>query len=242
MGKQWKQWQTLFSWAPKSLQMVPATMKLKDACSLGKKKINLGSILKSRDIILPTKVPLVKAMVFIVVMYGCERWTIKKAECQRINAFELWCFWTEKTLESPLDCKEIKPVNPKGNHPWTYTGRTNAKAEAPILWPPDVKNWLFGKDSDAGRDWGQEEKVMPEDEMAGWHHRLNGREFEWTPGVGDWQGSLVCYIPWSCRVGHNWVTELNWTELNLIHEGSSLKTPHLLIPSHFGVKISINEY
>ena len=92
-----------------------------------------------------------------------------------------WCFWTvvlEKTLESPLDCKEIKPVNPKGNQSWIFIRRTDAEAETPILWPPDVKSWLIGKDSDAGRDWGQEEKGMTEDEMAGWHHRLNGHEFE----------------------------------------------------------------
>ena len=106
-------------------------------------------MLKSRDITLPTKVHLVKAMVFSVVMYGCESWTIKKAEW-RIDAFELWCW----TLESPLDCKEIQPVHPKGDQPWVFVGRTDAEAEAPILWPPDAKSWVTGKDPDAGKDQG----------------------------------------------------------------------------------------
>ena len=108
------------------------------------------------------------------------------------------CFWTvvlEKTLESPLDCKEIKQVNPKRNQSWIFTGRTNAKAGAPILWPPDVKNWLIGKDPDAGKDWRQEEKGMTEDKMVGWHHRFSGHEYEQSPGVGDAQGSLACCRP-----------------------------------------------
>ena len=124
---------------------------------------NLDSIWKSRDITLPTKVHLVKAMAFPVVMYGSESWTIKKAEHQR-------CFWTvvlEKTLESPLDCKEIQPVHPKENQSWIFTGRTDAEVETPILWPPDVKNWLIGKDPDAGKGWRQEEKGKTEDEMVG---------------------------------------------------------------------------
>ena len=98
----------------------------------------------------------------------------------------------EKTLESPLDCKEIQPVHPKGNQSWVFIRRTDAEAETPILWPPHAKSWLIGKDPDAGRDWGLEEKGTTEDEMAGWHHQLDGREFEWTLGVGDGQGSLAC--------------------------------------------------
>ena len=155
---------------------------------------------------MPTKVHLVKALVFPVVMYGCESWTIKKAEHQRIDALVLVL---EKTLESPLDCKEIQPVNPKGNQSWIFIGRTDAEAETPILWPPDVKNWLIGKDTDAGQDWRQEEKRMPEDEMVGWHHRLDGHEFEHALGVGDGQGSLVCCRSWGCRVRHNWATQVN---------------------------------
>ena len=137
---------------------------------------NLGSILKSRDITLPTKVRLVKAMVFPVVRYGCESWDYKESW-----ALKNLCFWTvvlEKTLENPLDCKEIQPVHPKRNQSWIFIGRTDAEAETPILWPPDAKSWLIGKDPDAGKDWRQEEKGMTEDEMFGWHHQLNGHEFE----------------------------------------------------------------
>ena len=123
-------------------------------------------------------------MVFLVVMYQHESWTIKKAECWRIDAFELWCW--RRLLKSPLDCKEIQPVHSKGNQSWIFVGRTDAEAETPIPWPPDANNWLTGKDSDAGRDWGQEEKGTTEDEMVGWHHWFNGQEFEQTPGDTDW--------------------------------------------------------
>ena len=114
-------------------------------------------------------------------------------------ALKNWCFWTmvlEKILESPLDCKEIHPVHPKGNQSWVFTGRTDAEAETPILWPPDVKNWLIEKETDTGKDWRQEEKGIIEDEMVGWHHQLDRHEFEQAPGVGDGQGSLVCSSPW----------------------------------------------
>ena len=148
--------------------MVTSAMKLKVMT-------NLDSILKSRDITLPTKICLVKAMVFPVVMYGCESLTIKKAEHWRIDTFELWCW---RTLESPLDCKEIQPVHPKGNQSWIFTGRTDMEAEITILWPPEAKNWLTGKDSVAGKDWRQEEKGTTEDEMVGWHYWLNGHEFQ----------------------------------------------------------------
>ena len=124
---------------------------------------NLDSIFKSRDITLPTKVRLVKAMVSPVVMYGCESWTVKKAERRRIDAFELWCW---RTLKSPLDCKEIQPVHSKGDQPWDFFGRNDGEAETPVLWPPHVKSWLIGKYCDAGRDWGQEEKGTTEDEMS----------------------------------------------------------------------------
>ena len=118
----------------------------------------------------------------------------------------------EKTPESPLDCREIQPVHSEGNQPWDFFGRNDAKAETPVLWPLHAKSWLIGKDSDAGRDWGQEEKRTTEDEVAGWHHWLNGRESEWTPGIGDGQGGLACCDSWGRRVGHDWATELNWTE------------------------------
>ena len=119
----------------------------------------------------------------------------------------------EKTLESPLDCKEMQPVHSKGDQSWVFFGRTNAKAEAPVLWPPHAKSWLIGKESDAGRDWGQEEKGTTEDEMAGWHHWLNGHESEWTPGDGDGQGGLACCDSWG-RKESDTTERLNWTELN----------------------------
>ena len=136
-------------------------------------------------------------------------------DCEESWAQKNWCFWTvvlEKTLKSPLDCKDIQPLYPKADQSWVFTGGTDVEAEIPILWPPDVKSWLIWKDPDAGRDWGQEEKGMIEDEMAGWHHWLDGRESEWTPGVGDGQGGLACC---SSR-GHKKsdTTEgLNWTEM-----------------------------
>ena len=126
-----------------------------------------------------------------------------------------WCFWTvvlEKTLESPLDPKEIQPVHPKGYQLWVFIRRTDVEAETPILWPPDTKIWLIWKDPDAGKDWGQDEKGMTEDEMVGWHHWLYGHGFGWTPGVGDGQGGLVCCGSWSRKVS-DMTEQLNWTEL-----------------------------
>ena len=120
-----------------------------------------------------------------------------------------------KTLESPLDCKEIQPVHPKGNQSWIFIGRTDAEAETPILWPPDVKSWVIWKDPDAGKDWGQEEKGTTEEEMVGWHHRLSGHGFGWTPGVGDGQGGLVCCGSRG-RKESDMTERLNWTELNWI--------------------------
>ena len=125
-----------------------------------------------------------------------------------------WCFWTvvlEKTLESPLDCKEIQPVHSEGDQPWDFFGRNDAKAETPVLWPLHAKCWLIGKDCDAGWDWGQEEKGMTEDEMAGWHHWLDGRESEWIPGVGDGQGGLVCCDSWG-RKESDTTERLIWSE------------------------------
>ena len=133
---------------------------------------NLDNILKSRDITLPTKLCLVKAMVFPVVMYGCESMDYKESWAPKN-----WCFWTvvlEKTLESPLDCKEVQPVHPKGNQSWVSIGRTDVEVETPVLWPPDAKSWVIWKDPDAGKEWRQEEKGMTEDEMVGWYDRLNG--------------------------------------------------------------------
>jgi len=159
----------------------------------------LDSILKSRDITLPTKVHLVKAMVFPVVMYGWE------LDCKEGWVPNNWCFWTvvlEKT-ESPLDCKEIKPVNPKGNQSWIFTGRTDTEAEPPILWPPDVKNRLVRKYPDAGTDWRQEEEGMTQAEMVGCHHRLGGHEFEQFPELVKDREAL-------CAAVHDVAKSLTW--------------------------------
>ena len=176
MEKKWKQWQILSFWVPKSLQMVTAAMKLRHLLLGRNATTNQDSILKSRDITLPTKVHIVKAVVFPVVRNRCESWTIKKAECLRIDASELWC-WRRLLRIHPLDCKEIQPVHLKGDQSWTIIGRTDVEAESPVLWPLDAKTWLIWKDSDAGKDWRQEEKGSTEDEMIGWHHQLNGDEF-----------------------------------------------------------------
>ena len=171
--------------------------------------------MKNQDITLPTKIRIVKSMVFPVLIYGCESRTIKKAEHQKN-----WCFWTvmlEKTLESLLDSKEIKPVHPKWNQSRIFTGRTDAKAEAPILWPPDAKSQLIGKDPDAGKDWRQEEKGTTEDETVGWHHQLNGHEFEQAPGDGEGQGSLVCCSPWGRKESQltEWLNKNKFSSVNV---------------------------
>ena len=138
---------------------------------------------------------------------------MRELDCEESWAPKNWCFWTvvlDKTLESPLDCKEIQPVNPKGNQSWIFIGGTDVEAETPILWPPDVKNWLTGKDTDAGKDWMWEGKGMTEDEMAGWHHRINVCESGWTLGVADGQGGLACCDSW---VTKNRTRLRDWTEL-----------------------------
>ena len=172
----------------------------------------LDSIFKSRDITLPTKVCLVKAMVFPVVMYGCESWTVKKAEHWGIDAFELWCWrrllrvpWTAGRSNQSI-LKEISPgISLEG---------MMLKTETPVLWPPHAKSWLIGKDFDPGRDWAQDKKGTTEDAMAGWHHWLNGRESGWTPGVGEGQGGLACCDSWGHKESDT-TERLNWTELIL---------------------------
>ena len=205
--------------------------KIKRCVLLGSKAMtNLDSILKSRDITLLTKVCIVKAVVCPVVMYGCESWTIKKAKCWRTDAFELLekTRVLEKTLNCPLDCKEIKPVNPKGNQSWIFIGRTDAEVEVPIHWPADAKNWLIGKDPDSGKDWRQEEGTT-EDEMIGWHPWLDGHEFEQALGVGDGQEGLACCSP--CGHKESDTTEqLNWTTCLLrnlyAHQEATVRTKH----------------
>ena len=175
MGKQWKQCQTIFL-GSKITADGDCSHEIKRRLLLGRKVMtNLDSIFKSRDITLPTKVGLVKAMVFPVVMY--RMWEL---DCEESRVLKNWCFWTvvlEKTLKNPLDCKEIQPVHPKGDQSWVFIERTDVEAETPVLWPPNAKSWLIEKDANTGKDWGQEEKVLTEDEMVGWHHRFNGDEF-----------------------------------------------------------------
>ena len=146
-------------------------------------------------------------------------------DCKENWALKNWCCWTvvlEKTLESPLDCKEIQPVNPKGNQSWIFIGRTDAEAEASVLWPPDAKNWLSGKDHDAGKDWRQEEKGMTEDEKVGWHHWLNEPEFAQALGVGDGQGSLAAVH----GISKSWTQQSNWSELTDVSLPLRWKSPN----------------
>ena len=164
-------------WGSKITADGDCSHEMKRRLLLGRKVMtNLDSILKSRDITLPTKVRLVKAMVFPVVMYGCESWTIKRAEHRRTDVFELWCW--RRLFKCPLDSKEIQLAHPESNESWIFTIMNDTEAEAPVLWLPYAKNWLIEKDPDTAKDWGWEEKGTTEGEMVGWHHQLNGHEFE----------------------------------------------------------------
>ena len=192
MRKKRKQWKIFFSWSWKSLQTMTAVMKLKDSCSLEDKSWQTS---KSRDITLPTKVCINQS-------YGFSNGHVQMWELDHNEGWapKNWCFWIvvlEKTLESPLDCKEIKPVSPKGNQPWVFIGRTDAEDEAPILWPPDVKKLLIGKDPDAGKDWRWEEKEVTED---GWMASPTWWTWVWAAlGDGNGHRSLTCCSPWACK-------------------------------------------
>ena len=176
MGKQWKQWQTLFWGAPKSLQEMTVAMKLKDATAWKKSYNQTRQHIKMQRHYFANKglprqsYSFSSSCVWMWELDYTEGWVLKN-----------WCFWAvvlENTLENPLGSKEIQPVHPKGNQSWIFIGRIDAKAEIPILWPPDPKNWLIWRDPDAGKDWRREEKGTTEDEMVRWHHRLNKHEFE----------------------------------------------------------------
>ena len=207
MGKQWRQCQTFFFFSSKITADGDCSYEIKRRLILGRKVMtNLDSILKSRDITLPTKVHIVKAMVFPVVMCGCESWTTKKSDCQVIEL----CWW-RRLLRVPWTTRRFNQSILKEISLGISFLRN--EAETPVLWPPLAKSWLIGKDSDAGRDWGQEEKGMTEDEMAGWHYWLDGREFQWIPGVGDGQGGLACCDSWG-RKELDMTERLNWTEVN----------------------------
>ena len=171
--------------------------EIKRRLLLGTKAVTkLDSIVKSRDITLLTKICRVKAMIFSVVICGCESWTIKKAEWQRINAVKLWCW--RRLLRVPWTARRSNQSHPKGNQSWIFIGRLDAEAEAPILWPPDSKSQPIRKDPDVGKDWRQE-KGIAEDEIVGWHQWLNGHEFEQTLGDVEGQGSLACCSPQGCK-------------------------------------------
>ena len=205
MGKQWKQWQALCFWASKITADGDCSHKIKRCLLPGwKAKTNLNSTLKNRDITLPTKVLLLKAMVFPVVMYGCESWTIRKAECQRIDGF--WTVVLEKTLESPLDCKEIQLVHSKGDQSWVFIGRTDPKAETPILWPPDVKSWLIWKTLMLGG--------------IGWRRKRGRQRMRWLDGITylmDVSLNELWELVMDREAWHrkelDMAEQLNWTEL-----------------------------
>ena len=207
MGEQWKQGQTLFLGAPKSLQMVTAAMKLKDAYSWKESYDQPKQHIQKQRHYFANKGSSSQGYGFSsghVWMWELdykESWVPKN-----------WCFWTvvlEKTLESPLDCKEIKPVNPKGNRFWIFIGRTYAEAETPILWPPDVKNWLVGKDPDAGKDEDWRRRGWQRMRWFGWHQWLDGQEFDQPLGIGDGPGDLVCCSPRGCKK-LDMTEQLNW--------------------------------
>ena len=210
MANRWGNCDRLYFGGSKITADGDCSHEIKRCLLLGRKAMtNLDSILKSRDITLPTKVHLVKAMVFPVVMCGCESWTIKKAELRRIDAFELWVL--EKTLESLLNCKEIQPVHPKGNQSWIFIGKTDAETEAPVLWPPGVKNWPTGKDPDAGKDEGRRRR--------GWQRMrcLDGITDSTDNGLGGCRELVMgseawrAPSPWGCKESDT-TERLNWTE------------------------------
>ena len=218
---------TDFIWTPKSLQMVTAAMKLKKKLAHCKRSYDQPRqhIKKQRHYFVNKGLPsqgygFSSSHVWMWELDYKESWAPKN-----------WCFWTmvlEKTLESPLDCKEVQPVHPKGNQSWVFIGRTDVEAETLILWPPHAKSWLIGKDPDAGKDWGQAEKGMTEDGMVGWHHWLDGHEFGLTLGVGVGQGGLVCWSSW----GHealDTTERLNWTVLFQILAGKFSALHHWVL-------------
>ena len=204
-------------WVPKSLQIVTAAMKLKDTSPWKKSYDQSRKHIKKQRHYFANKSPCSQGYGF-----SSSHVLVWELDCKESWVSKNWCFWTvvlEKTLENPLDCKEIQPFHLKGNQSWIFIGRTDAEAETPILGPPDVTNWLIWKDPHAGKDWRLKEKGMTEHEMTGLHHWLDGHEFEQALGVGDGQGSLVCCSPWGCKeldtVGQfSWATELIWIELN----------------------------
>ena len=207
MRKQWKQWQ-LYFFASKITADGNCSHEIKRCLLLERKRRQ--HIKKQRHHFAN------KGLSSQGYVFSSGHVWMFELDCEESWAPKNWRFWTvvlEKTPESPLDCKEIQPVHSEGDQPWVFFGGNDAKAETPVLWLPHAESWLTGKYSEAGRDWGQEEKGIIEDEMAGWHHRLNGHEFEWTPEVGDGQGGLACWDSWGCKESDT-TEQLDWTELN----------------------------
>ena len=198
-----------FFWAPVSLQMMLADMKLnmlppwKDSYNQPRQHI------KKKRHYFANKGPSSQGYSF--PGGHVWMWYLEYKESWVLTNWSFWALVLEKTLESPLDCREIQPVHPRGDQSWVFIGRTDVEAETPIFWPPDEKSWLIWKDSDAWKDWRQVEKRMAEDEMVGWHHWLDGHEFGWTPGGGDGQGGLACCSSWGCKES-DMTEQLNWIE------------------------------
>ena len=207
MGKQWKQWQILFGGGgSKRTADGDSRHEIKRRLLHRRKAMtNLDSISKSRHCFANKSL---SSQSYGFSSSHVQMWELSHKESWVLNN---WCFWTmvlEKTLESSLDCKEIQPVNPKGNQSWIFIGKSDAEVETPILWSPDVKNWLIGKDPDAGKYWRQDKKGTSQDEMVGWHHGLDEHEFEKASGVGDRQGGLACCSPW----GHKELDTTKWVD------------------------------
>ena len=221
-GNSGNKWLTLLFWAPKSLQMVNAAMKLKDAYSLEGKLWPTRQHIRKQRHYFANKGPSSQGYGF-----SCGHVWMWELDYKEGWVPKNWCFWTvvlEMTLESPLDCKEIQPVHSKGDQPWVFIERADVEAEATILWPPDAKSWFIGKDPDAGKDWGQEEKGTTEDEMVAWYHQLNGHGFGWTLGVGDGQGGLACCGSWGLKESDT-TEQLNWlTDMSYKNSSLTIKT------------------
>ena len=215
MGKQRKQCQTFILGGSKITADGNCSHEIKRRLLLGRKVMsNLDSHIKKQRHYFAKRGPSGQG-------YGFSSGHVWmwELDCEESAAMKNWCFWTvvlKKTLEHTLDCKESQPFHPKGDQTWVFTGRTDAESETPIIWQPHAKTWLIWKDPFAGKDWGQEEKGMIEDEMVGWHHRLTGHGFGWALGVSDGQGGLVCCGSWGCRVGHDWETELNCVDPRIL--------------------------
>ena len=216
MGKQWKQRLTLFFFWLKITVDGDCSLEIKRRLLLGRKTMTREHIKKAKTLLCQQR------FVWSKLWFSSNHVWMSELDYKESWMPKNWCFWTvvlEKTLESPLDCKEIQPVHPKGDQSWIFIGRTDAEAETPIFWLSAEKNWLLGKDPDAGKEWRQKEKRTTEDEMVGWHHHLDGREFRWTLGVCDEQGGLVCCSPRGHKES-DWANELKKIKSYSVHSST----------------------